>query len=108
MSNVYGRSLLYSTWIRIRVFLITTPHPPPSLLPPVRDKSCSHWPEAWQAEARAVEQQQGCCLESQTEGRLGALLPAGKLAVTDPAAAAQRSSASSSIDVPAFINLRGE
>ena len=40
-------------------FFIITPHPPPSLLPPVRDKSCSHWPEAWQAEARAVEQQQG-------------------------------------------------
>ena len=86
------------------------PNPPPFLLPPVRDKSCSHWPEAWQAEARAVEQQQGCCLEFQTEGRLGAeVVPAGKLAVTDPAAAARRSSASSSIDVPAFINLlRGE
>ena len=104
LSNVYGRSLLYFTWTR---FFLLLP-PPPSLLPPVRDKSCSHWPEAWQAEARAVEQQQGC-LEFQTEGRLGAeVVPAGKLAVTDPAAAAQRSSASSSIVVPAFINLRGE
>ena len=107
LSNVYDISLLYSTLTRV---FITTPHPSSLPSPPCAWQvlqslawSMASWGKSCRAAAGVLSR-----VPDRGEAGCSGPLPAGKLAVTAPAAAAQRSSASSSIVVPAFINLRGE